>query len=113
EKNHFAGVVLGLSGGIDSALTLALAVDALGPDRVEAVMMPYTYTARMSLEDAQSQAHALGVRYKVLPIAPMVESFTATLAEEFAGLPQDLTEQNLQARCRGVLLMAISNKKGL
>jgi len=113
EKNHFPGVVLGLSGGIDSALTLALAVDALGPGRVEAVMMPYTYTARISLEDAEAEARALDVRYKVLPIAPMVESFNAALAGEFAGLPEDLTEQNLQARCRGVLLMAISNKKGL
>jgi len=113
EKNHFPGVVLGLSGGVDSALTLALAVDAIGAERVEAVMMPYTYTAQMSLEDAEAEARALGVKYKVLPIAPMVESFMQTLSEEFTGLPVDITEQNIQARCRGVLLMAISNKKGL
>jgi NAD+ synthase (glutamine-hydrolysing) len=113
EKNRFRGVVLGLSGGIDSALTLALAVDAIGPERVEAVMMPYAYTAQMSLDDAEAEAEALGVSYKVLPIGPMVESFTEALAPEFAGLPTDITEQNLQARCRGVLLMALSNKKGL
>jgi NAD+ synthase (glutamine-hydrolysing) len=113
EKNRFRGVVLGLSGGIDSALTLALAVDAIGPERVEAVMMPYAYTARMSLEDAEFEAHALGVSYKVLPIGPLVASFNAVLAPEFAGLSDDITEQNLQARCRGVLLMALSNKKGL
>jgi NAD+ synthase (glutamine-hydrolysing) len=113
EKNRFRGVVLGLSGGVDSALTLALAVDAIGNERVEAVMMPYAYTAQMSLDDAEAEARALGVSYKVLPIGPMVESFNAALAPEFAGLPNDITEQNLQARCRGVLLMALSNKKGL
>jgi NAD+ synthase (glutamine-hydrolysing) len=113
EKNHFRGVVLGLSGGVDSALTLALAVDAIGPERVEAVMMPYAYTAQMSLDDAEAEARALGVSYKVLPIGPMVESFNEALAPEFVGLPSDITEQNLQARCRGVLLMALSNKKGL
>ena len=112
EKHGFPGVVLGLSGGIDSALTLAVAVDALGAERVEAVMMPYHYTAQMSLEDAEQQARTLGVTYRVLPIAPMVEAFMAGLAPVFAGLGRDTTEENLQARCRGTLLMAISNKKG-
>jgi NAD+ synthase (glutamine-hydrolysing) len=112
RKNGFKGVLLGLSGGIDSALTLAVAVDALGAERVEAVMMPYRYTAQISLEDAEAEAHALGVTYRVLPIAPMVEAFMGTLAPVFAGLARDTTEENLQARCRGTLLMAISNKKG-
>ncbi|MFZ2288261.1 MAG: NAD+ synthase [Halopseudomonas yangmingensis] len=111
-KNGFPGVLLGLSGGIDSALTLAIAVDALGADRVEAVMMPYHYTSGMSLEDAEAQARLLGVHYRVLPIAPMVESFMQTLAPVFAGRGRDTTEENLQARCRGTLLMAISNKTG-
>lgn len=111
-KNGFKGVVLGLSGGIDSALVLAVAVDALGAEQVEAVMMPYHYTAQISLDDAEAEARTLGVRYSVLPIAPMVEAFQATLASEFAGLGRDTTEENLQARCRGTLLMAISNKKG-
>ncbi|NQD91965.1 NAD+ synthase [Pseudomonas sp. CrR25] len=112
RKNGFKGVVLGLSGGIDSALTLAVAVDALGAERVEAVMMPYRYTAQISLEDAEAEAEALGVTYRVLPIAPMVEAFLGTLAPVFEGLGRDTTEENLQARCRGTLLMAISNKKG-
>jgi NAD+ synthase (glutamine-hydrolysing) len=112
RKNGFKGVVLGLSGGIDSALTLAVAVDALGAERVEAVMMPYRYTAQISLEDAEAEAEALGVGYRVLPIAPMVEAFMGTLAPVFAGMARDTTEENLQARCRGTLLMAISNKKG-
>ncbi|MNE14484.1 Glutamine-dependent NAD(+) synthetase [compost metagenome] len=112
QKNGFKGVVLGLSGGIDSALTLAVAVDALGADQVEAVMMPYHYTAQISLEDAEAEARTLGVAYSVLPIAPMVEAFMGTLAPVFAGLARDTTEENLQARCRGTLLMAISNKKG-
>lgn len=111
-KSGFKGVVLGLSGGIDSALTLAVAVDALGPERVRAVMMPYRYTADISLEDAEAEARTLGVHYSVLGIAPMVEAFSATLAETFAGLGKDKTEENLQARARGVLLMAISNKLG-
>lgn len=111
-KSGFKGVVLGLSGGIDSALTLAVAVDALGADRVRAVMMPYRYTADISLEDAEAEARTLGVHYSVLGIAPMVEAFTDTLAETFAGLGKDKTEENLQARSRGVLLMAISNKLG-
>lgn len=113
QKNSFKGVVLGLSGGIDSALTLAIAVDAIGADKVQAVMMPYRYTAVMSLEDAESEAHTLGVEYSVLGIEPMVTAFTDALAPEFSGLAADKTEENLQARSRGVLLMAISNKKGL
>lgn len=112
EKNGFKGVVLGLSGGIDSGLTLAIAVDALGADRVEAVMMPFRYTASMSVEDAEQQAKLLGVRYSCISIEPMYDAFMAALAEEFAGTEVDTTEQNLQARCRGVVLMAISNKKG-
>lgn len=113
NKNGFKGVVMGLSGGIDSALTLALAVDALGKERVEAVMMPFAYTAQMSIEDAESEALALGVDFRIIPISGMYDSFMAALQGEFAGLPADLAEQNLQARCRGVVLMAISNKKGL
>lgn len=112
EKNRFKGVVLGLSGGIDSALTLAIAVDAIGAERVQAVMMPYRYTAQMSLDDAEEEAAILGVKYSVLPIEPMVTAFTDVLAPEFQGLGRDKTEENLQARSRGVLLMAISNKKG-
>ncbi len=111
EKNGFQGVVLGLSGGIDSALTLAIASDALGPDRVEAVMMPFEYTSDMSKEDAAAEANALGVTYKELPIKPMYDAFMSTLSEEFAGTGRDTTEENLQSRCRGVMLMAISNKK--
>lgn len=113
NKNGFTGVVLGLSGGIDSALTLALAVDALGHQRVQAIMMPFTYTAQMSIDDAAEQARNLGVDYRVIPIAAMYDSFMTALAGEFVGTERDITEQNLQARCRGVVLMAISNKKGL
>ena len=111
EKNRFRGVVLGLSGGVDSALTLAIAVDALGAERVEAVMMPSRYTADMSLEDAQAEARLLGVDYRVIPIQPLYEAFLGALRDEFAGTRSDSTEENIQARCRGVLLMAISNKK--
>ncbi|QJQ94275.1 MULTISPECIES: NAD+ synthase [Halomonadaceae] len=113
NKSGFKGVVLGLSGGIDSALSLTIAVDALGPERVQAMMMPYHYTAEISQQDAAEQARMLGVHYEVLPIAPMVEAFGETLAESFAGTQRDTTEENLQSRVRGVLLMAISNKKGL
>ena len=113
NKNRFRGVVLGLSGGIDSALTLAVAVEALGSDRVEAVMMPFRYTAQMSVEDAAEQSALLGVAHKVISIEPMYEAFMAALEDEFAGTRADTTEENLQARCRGVLLMSISNKKGL
>jgi NAD+ synthase (glutamine-hydrolysing) len=112
NKNHFKRVVLGLSGGIDSALTLAIAVDALGADRVQAVMMPFLYTSQLSRDDAAAQAKRLGVAYDSIAIEPMYNAFMAGLDEQFAGLPVDLTEQNLQARCRGVLLMAISNKTG-
>jgi NAD+ synthase (glutamine-hydrolysing) len=104
--------VLGLSGGIDSALTLAIAVDALGADRVQAVMMPSRYTSQMSRDDAAQQANRLGVRYDVLSIEPMFESTLGVLEGLFAGLPADTTEENIQARCRGLLLMAISNKTG-
>lgn len=113
NKNGFAGVVLGLSGGIDSALTLAIAVDALGKDRVEAVMMPFLYTSQLSLDAAATQAEAQGVKYKIIPIGENYESFITALADEFSGLDTDVTEQNIQARCRGVILMAISNKKGV
>jgi len=110
RKNGFDGVVIGLSGGIDSALTLAIAVDALGADAVQAVMMPYRYTSDMSVDDARRQARALNVDYQEIPIEPMVEAATGQLAELFAGLDVDTTEENIQARSRGVLLMAISNK---
>ena len=111
EKNGFPGVVLGLSGGIDSAVTLAVAVDALGADRVQAVMMPFKYTADMSVEDAGEQASIMGVEYDVISIEPIYEAFMAGLTDQFDGLSVDTTEENLQARCRGVLLMSISNKK--
>lgn len=111
-KNRFNGVVLGLSGGIDSALTLAIAVDALGADRVEAVMMPFRYTSQLSQDDASEQARRMGVRYHVVSIEPIYESFMASLSAAFAGTQLDTTEENLQARCRGVILMAMSNKHG-
>ena len=113
NKNGFPGVVLGLSGGIDSAVTLAVAVDALGAERVNAVMMPFRYTASISIEDAEAQAAAMGVAYRSISIEPLYESFTGALAGEFQGLAANITEENLQARCRGVLLMSISNKKNL
>jgi len=111
RKNGFNGAVIGLSGGIDSALTLAIAVDALGGEEIEAVMMPSRYTADMSVEDAAEQARTQGVNYRVIAIEQPFNAFLEILAEEFAGLPVDTTEENIQARCRGVLLMAISNKK--
>lgn len=110
-KNGFKGAVLGLSGGIDSALTLAIAVDALGADCVEVVLMPSKYTADMSNEDAIIQANTMAVQHHIIPIAPAVEAFSSMLAETFEGLEADVTEENIQARSRGVLLMAISNKK--
>lgn len=113
NKNHFKGVVIGLSGGIDSALTLAVAVDALGRHRVRAVMMPFEYTSQVSLEGAEQQARLQGVEYGVIPINGAYQAFADALRDEFAGLSVDVSEQNIQARCRGVLLMAISNKKGL
>lgn len=112
-KNGFSGVVLGLSGGIDSALTLAVAVDALGKERVEAVMMPFEYTSELSLEVAAEQAFGLGVNYQIIAIDRIYEAFMEALQAEFAGKPAGVSEQNLQARARGVLLMAISNKKGV
>jgi NAD+ synthase len=112
RKNGFPGIVLGLSGGIDSALSAAVAVDALGPERVHAVMMPSRYTSDASLEDAKAVASALGIRLDRLPIEPGVAAFGAMLEPVFKGLPPDITEENLQARIRGVLLMAISNKLG-
>ncbi|HQR55663.1 MAG TPA: NAD+ synthase [Burkholderiaceae bacterium] len=111
-KNGFPGALIGLSGGVDSALTLAIAVDALGADRVRAVMMPSQFTAPMSLDDAATLARNLGVRHDVLPIKPPFDAFLSTLADEFRGLPWDTTEENLQARIRGTLLMALSNKYG-
>ena len=111
-KHGFPGVVIGVSGGVDSALTLAIAVDALGSDRVQAVMMPSRYTSAMSLEDAQQQAQLLNVKYSVLSIEGMFEATLATLREEFAGRPADATEENIQSRCRMLLLMGLSNKTG-
>ena len=111
DKNGFtSGAVVGLSGGIDSALTLAVAVDALGPDMVTAIMMPSRYSADMSLQDARLEVESLGVGYHVIPIESMFNSFLDGLGELFQGLAHDTTEENLQARCRGVVLMAISNK---
>jgi NAD+ synthase (glutamine-hydrolysing) len=111
-KNGFPGVLLGLSGGIDSALTLAVAVDALGAERVRAVMMPSQYTASMSVEDARAEVQALGVRYTEIAIRPIFDAFLEALAGEFKGLPEDATEENIQSRIRGTLLMALSNKTG-
>ncbi|GAB3248102.1 glutamine-dependent NAD(+) synthetase [Chitinimonas naiadis] len=111
-KNGFPGVIIGLSGGIDSALTLAIAVDALGADKVRAVMMPTRYTAQISLDDSREMIKRLGVQYDEINIEPLFEQFTATLAPQFAGLPVDATEENLQSRIRGVILMALSNKSG-
>lgn len=112
RKNGFKGAVIGLSGGIDSALTLAIAVDAVGADQVEAVMMPSRYTADMSVEDARAEARALGVSFRIIPIEGAFKAFLDALEDEFEGLPPDVTEENIQARSRGVILMAISNKLG-
>ena len=112
QKHRFPGVVMGLSGGVDSALTLAIAVDALGAERVQAVMMPSRYTSQMSRDDAAAQARAMGVQFSSISIEGMFESTLAALKHEFAGRPVDATEENVQARCRGLLLMAISNKTG-
>src|SRR5579862_5647129 len=112
HKHGFPGVVIGLSGGVDSALTLAIAVDALGSENVQAVMMPSRFTSSMSLEDASAQAGLLGVKYSVLSIEAMFEATLATLKEEFAGRPADATEENIQSRCRMLLLMGLSNKTG-
>src|SRR5258708_30789691 len=112
SKHGFAGVVMGLSGGADSALTLAIAVDALGAPRVQAVMMPSRYTSQMSVEDATAQARTLGVQISSISIEGVLEAAMAALKSEFAGRPADATEENIQARTRGLLLMAISNKSG-
>jgi len=112
EKNHFGSVLIGLSGGIDSALTLAIAVDALGRERVRAVMLPSPYNAGISLEDARSMATTLGVRYDEIPIDGVFQALRSALASDFKGLPEDATEENIQARIRGTLLMALSNKHG-
>jgi len=111
-KNGFPGVLLGLSGGIDSALVLAIAVDALGPQKVRAIMMPSPYTADISWIDARDMAQRMGVRYDEISIVPQFEAFKASLAQDFAGRPEDTTEENIQARIRGTLLMALSNKFG-
>lgn len=111
-KNRFPGAIVGLSGGIDSALTLCVAVDALGADKVRAVMMPSPYTSNISLEDSRAMARNLGIRYDEIPITPAMEVFAGMLAGEFAGKAADTTEENLQARIRGMILMALSNKDG-
>jgi len=111
-KNGFPGAIIGLSGGVDSALVLAVAVDALGADRVRTVMMPSPYTAEISWVDARDMAQRLGVRYDEISIVPMFDAFRASLAAEFAGCAEDATEENIQARIRGTLLMALSNKFG-
>ena len=112
QKNHFSGVIIGLSGGVDSALVLAIAVDALGADQVRAVMMPSTYTADISWLDARELANNLGVQYDEIPISGPVAALEEALAEQFTGLAPDATEENIQARVRGTLLMALSNKTG-
>jgi NAD+ synthase len=113
EKNRFPGVVLGLSGGIDSALCAAIAVDALGPERVRCVMLPYRFTSQQSLDAAAAVAEALGVAYEIVPIEPAVDGLERALAPLFAGKPRNEAEENLQARARGTILMAVSNKFGL
>jgi NAD+ synthase len=112
NKNGFKSVILGLSGGIDSAICAAMSVDALGPDRVHCVMMPYRFTSKESLADAEACVAALGVRYSIVPIAGPVEGFEAALADLFEGRERGIAEENLQSRARGVILMAISNKFG-
>src|SRR5512139_3584812 len=112
NKHRFPGVVMGLSGGVDSALTMAIAVDALGPERVQVVMMPSRYTSQLSRDEAAAQARTQGVAYSVISIEGMFEATLDALKEQFAGRKPDATEENIQARCRGVLLMAISNKTG-
>ena len=112
RKNGFQGVVIGLSGGVDSALTAVIAADALGPENVDVVMLPSRYTRDMSLEDAETLANNLALNYRVIPIETVFNSFVELLSDEFSGLENDVTEENIQARCRGIILMAISNKKG-
>lgn len=111
-KNGFPGALLGLSGGIDSAVTLAIAVDALGKDKVNAVMMPYKYTASMSIEDAKAEAEALGIEFDIISIEPLYDAFMQQMSTQLEGTQPDTTEQNIQARCRGTILMGLSNKFG-
>ena len=111
-KNKFPGALIGSSGGIDSALTAAIASDAIGPDRVRTFMMPFKFTSDMSVEDAETLAKNLGIRHSVIPIGDIYNSFQTSLEKEFEGLESDITEENLQSRCRGVILMALSNKSG-
>jgi len=112
EKNGFKKAIIGLSGGVDSALTLAIISDAIGSDKIHAVMMPSPYTAKASLIDAEEEAKTLGIEYSVIPINDLFQSFLDALSNEFSGLETDATEENIQARCRGVILMALSNKSG-
>src|SRR5262249_1258485 len=112
EKNGFPGVVLGLSGGVDSALCAAIAADALGPDRVHCLILPYKCTSRASIVDAEACVKALGVRVETIPIAPAVEGLERALAGVFKGQKRDITEENLQSRARGTILMSVSNKFG-
>ena len=112
RKNGFPGIILGLSGGVDSALTMSIACDALGAEKVRAIMMPFQYTSSMSREDAEKQAKTLGVQYDVVPIGPIYDAVVSQLGTVLDNLVGDVTEENIQARCRGILLMAISNKTG-
>ena len=112
QKNNFPGVLIGSSGGIDSALTAAIAADAIGPEKVRTFMLPFKFTSDMSVEDSKKLAVNLGIKHSVIPIGDIYESFADSLEDEFSGLEPDITEENLQSRCRGVILMALSNKSG-
>ena len=112
EKNKFPGAIIGSSGGIDSALTAAIAADAIGADKVRTFMMPFEYTSDMSIEDAAELANNLGIKHSTIPIGQIYDSFSCSLEDEFSGKENDITEENLQSRCRGVILMALSNKSG-
>ena len=112
EKNKFPGAIIGSSGGIDSALTAAIAADAIGADKVRTFMMPFEYTSDMSIEDAAELANNLGIKHSTIPIGQIYDSFSCSLQDEFSGKEKDITEENLQSRCRGVILMALSNKSG-
>ena len=113
QKNNFSGAIIGSSGGIDSALTAVIAADAIGPDKVKTFMMPFKYTSEMSIVDANKLATNLGISHKVIDISKIFDSFETSLKDTFLGKDKDKTEENLQSRARGVLLMAISNKLGL
>ena len=112
QKNNFPGVLIGSSGGIDSALTATIAADAIGPEKVRTFMLPFKFTSDMSVEDSEKLAVNLGIKHSVIPIGDIYESFADSLEDEFSGLEPDITEENLQSRCRGVILMALSNKSG-